>query len=77
MNNYISENEILRFAIDNGIIDCVAVQHQIELKKREEYLDKHRFAVWNDKKGFWRTYITEERNGKKSRRLLKKKLKKL
>ena len=75
MNNYISENEILRFAIDNGIIDYATIQQQIELKKRKEYLEKHTYAVWNDKNDFWRTYIVEERDGKKERRLLKKKTK--
>ena len=73
MNNYISENEILRFAIDNGIIDYATIQRQIELKRREEYLNKHSYSIWQDKKGYWKTYVSEVEDGKKKRRLLKKK----
>ena len=73
MNNYISENAILRFAIDNGIIDCATIQQQIELKQREEYLKKHKNSIWQDKNGYWKTYINDAEDGKKKRRLLKKK----
>ena len=73
MNNYISENAILRFAIDNGIIDCATIQQQIELKQREEYLKKHNNSIWQDKNGYWKTYINDVEDGRKKRRLLKRK----
>ena len=74
MNNYISDSQMLRFAIESGIIDIATIQQQIELKQREEYLNRHNHSIWQGKDGCWRTYISEAEDNKK-RRLLKRRKK--
>lgn len=73
--NQISDSDLLRFAIESGMIDRATIQTAIELKKREEYLKKHENAIWQGKDGNYRTHITVEEDGKKKRKLLKRKSK--
>ena len=68
--NNINTVELLRFATENNIIDIAYVQEQIEMKRKEEYLSKHPYKVWEGNDGYWRTYIPGN-NGK--RKLVKKK----
>ena len=51
------ENDILKYALENGMIDLSYVQEKIEMKKREEILEKHPYKIWKGKDGAWRTYI--------------------
>ena len=55
-----TKDEILQFAIKNGMIDAEFVQSQIEMQKRQEILSKHPFAIWQGKDGRWRTYLPPE-----------------
>jgi integrase len=66
----VTENE-LKFALESGIIDAVAIQAQYAMKKREDLLNKHKTSVWQGKNGYWYTYL-QENDG---RRLIKKKTK--
>lgn len=59
------EENILKYAIDSGMIDLSYVQEQIEMKKRNEFLEKHSYKIWEGKDGKWRTYLPDERNGRK------------
>ena len=43
-------NELLKFALNNGMIDLSHMKEQIDMKKREEILKKHPYKVWQDKK---------------------------
>ena len=52
-----SDAELLKFAIENGMIDTALVQEKVEMQKRKEILDKHPYKIWEGKDGFWRTYI--------------------
>lgn len=63
-----SENEILKFALENGMVDIPHVRKLMEKKKREEQLAKHTHKIWQGKDGKWRTYAVE--NGK--RKMLKR-----
>lgn len=65
----IKTDELLKFAIDNDMIDMSFVQEQIKMKKREELLNKHPYKIWEGKDGRWYTYIPD----KEKRRVLKKK----
>lgn len=62
------EEELLKYAIDNGMIDLSYVQEQIEMNKRNELLKKHPYKIWEGKDGKWRTYLPDEEKG----RILKK-----
>jgi len=57
--------ELLKYAVENGIIDLLYVQEQIEIKKREEILSKHPYKIWKGKDGKWRTYLPDEEKGRK------------
>lgn len=61
-------NELLKYAIENGMIDLSYVQEQVEMNKRKELLKKHPYKIWEGKDGKWRTYLPDEEKG----RILKK-----
>ena len=64
-----NKNELLKYAIENGMIDLSYVQEQIEMNKRKELLEKHPYKIWEGKDGKWYTYLPDEKKG----RILKKK----
>lgn len=68
---YIDKYDIenLQYALDNNIIDLAYMQEQIKMKKRQKYLEKHEFKIWRGNDGKYRTYLPDE---KKGRRLLKR-----
>ena len=51
------EKELLKYAVDSGILDIALVQEQVEMNKREKILKKHPYDIWEGKDGYWRTYI--------------------
>ena len=59
---------LLKYAVDNGMIDLSYVQEQIEMNKRKELLKKHPYKIWEGKDGKWRTYLPDVEKG----RILKK-----
>lgn len=63
-----NDNEILKYAIENGMIDLSYVQGKIEMEKRKELLEKHPYKIWAGKDGNWYTYLPDEKKG----RVLKK-----
>lgn len=58
-------DDALKFAIENGIIDLSYVQEKYEMSKREELLEKHKWAISQGKDGYWRTYLPDGNNGRK------------
>lgn len=65
----LSREELLKYAMSEGIIDLSSVRKQLEMAKREEYLAKHEYKIWQGNDGKWRTYIPDK---EKTRRLVKK-----
>lgn len=61
-------HEILRFIINNGMIDLDDVQNSMNAMKSQELLKQHKYKVWQGKDGKWRTYLPDEQKG----RVLKK-----
>lgn len=59
-------NELLKFALDNDMIDLSHMKEQIDMKKREEILKQHPYKIWEDKKGFWHTYLPKENGERQS-----------
>lgn len=59
------EENILKYAIENGMIDMSNIQEQIDMAKRKEILDTHRYKISEGKDGKWRTYIPDEKSGRK------------
>lgn len=52
-----SDSELLKYAIDSGILDAELVKKQVEMQKREEILKKHPYKIWFGNDGFWHTYL--------------------
>lgn len=68
--NSIEQNEILNYAIENGIINMSYVQEVIEMKKRNKILNAHQYKIWKGKNEKWYTYILDIENNK--RKLIKR-----
>ena len=60
-----SDNELLNFAIENGIIDVDTIQKQVEMNKQKKYLEMHQYDVWQGKNGKWYTYLPDTEKGRK------------
>lgn len=65
-------NDLLKYILENGMIDLTYVQEQIEMKKREEILKRHHYSIWHsDKEDVWYSYLPDDskpNNGKKIKR---------
>ena len=60
-------SDILNYAIENGIIDLVNLQQQVEDMRKTEYLKNHDQAIW-ESNGYWYTHVKTSRG----RKLLKR-----
>lgn len=63
-----TENEMLNFAISQGIIDISSVQEKIEMMKNQKYLEKHPYRIWESNDGDWYTYLPDEKKGRIQRK---------
>ena len=61
MNN----QDVLKYALEHGMIDMSYVQEQIQMEKRKELLRKHPYEIWEGKDGKWYTYLPDENKGRK------------
>lgn len=59
-----NKNIDLQYALDNGIIDLPNIQSMIEMKKRKEYLNKHKYEIWHGTDNKWHTYLPDEKKGR-------------
>lgn len=67
-NTNITNDDILQYALSNGIINIEDVQEKIAMREKEELLSKHPYKIWGSKDGKWYTYLPDESRG----RILKK-----
>ena len=65
---YCMDDELLKYAVENGMIDLSYVQEQMEMNKKKVILCKHPYSIWEGKDGKWYTYLPNEERG----RILKK-----
>lgn len=73
MKNIEISEEVLSFAIKNGMIDLSYIQDDFEMYTRKKMLEKHKWAISQGKDGYWRTYLPDEEKGRK---MVKKKTEK-
>lgn len=66
----LKNEELLKFALENGILDMPHVKEQIEMVKRKELLEKHPYKIWQGKDNKFYTYLPDKEKG----RILKKRL---
>ena len=69
MNN----DELLKYALEHGMINMSDVQEQVEMNKREEILRKHPYSIWLGKDGNWHTYLPDKEKGRIPRKRSTKK----
>ena len=60
----LNENQLLKFAIENSIIDIDTIQRQIEMNERRKYLEMHTAKVWQGSDDKYRTYLVENEKRK-------------
>lgn len=58
-------DEVLKFGIENGMIDLSRIQDQMEMSRRNELLTEHLYKVWPGKNEKWYTYLPDKENGRK------------
>lgn len=54
---YILSMDILREALANGILDLTVICKELDMLKRQEYLQKHQYKIYQNKDGRWCTYL--------------------
>ena len=72
-----SDTELLKFAIENGMLDTALVQEKIEMQKRAEILKNHQYKIWQASNGRWRTYLPDDSRKEGRRPIAKSTLEKL
>lgn len=56
----ITNDELLQYVIDSGIINPTDIKNQLEMKKRQEYLNAHNHQIWQATDGKWNTYLDDD-----------------
>lgn len=59
-NLSMTDSELLKYALENGILDKEYIQDKIEMQKRDEILAKHPCKIWLGSDGKWHTYLPDE-----------------
>lgn len=66
-------DELLQFALENGMINLGTIQEKMEMNERKKYLNMHPYSVWEGKDGKWYTYLPDDEKGRKLKKLATKK----
>lgn len=56
----LSQNEMLTYAVKNGIIDVSHMQQIVEMDVRRKILEKHQYSIYEGKDHKWYTYIVHD-----------------
>lgn len=61
------EYDLLKSAIESGILDITAVQNEMQKKHREKYLAMHKHSIWAASDGRFKTRVYDESKPNKRR----------
>ena len=64
-----NEQDVLKYALEHGMINVSYVQEQMEMNERRELLEKHPYKIWVGTDGEWRTYRQRKREEQAEERL--------
>ena len=67
----LTESELLKKAIENGILDLDTIQAEVEMNERRKYLEMHQGKIWQSTDKKWYTYLV----GASGRKLVKRRTK--
>lgn len=70
----LNNSEMLKFAIENGMIDIDTIREKIEMNERKKYLEMHKYEVFLGADGSYHTSVPDETK-KNGRRAIKRKTK--
>lgn len=68
---HLTDKEMLKFAVENGMIDIDTIQKQIEMNERKKYLEMHKSKIWQSTDGKWYTFLPDLKK-EKGRKLTKR-----
>lgn len=63
-----TDNEMLKYAVENGMIDYDTIRKQVEMNERTKYLGMHPYEIFFSKDGLWHTYFPDEKKGRVPRK---------
>lgn len=58
-------DDLLKYAVEHGMINLSYVQEQIDMSKRQETLEKHPYKIWEGVDGYYHTYLPDSVKGRK------------
>ena len=58
-------NDDLKYAIENGIIDLSHIQENIEMSRRKDILEQYEAGIWKASDGYWKIRIYDEESNKR------------
>ena len=58
------DQELLKYAIERDMFSMSYIKDKYEMDKRKKYLEKHPYAVWEGKNGFWYTHFPLKGGGR-------------
>lgn len=67
----LTDSDLLKYAVESGIINLETVQEKIKMNERKKYLDGHNFKIWKGSDGKYYTYLPDK-NTNSGRKLVKK-----
>lgn len=56
---------LLKQAIEMGIINIADVEKEMKKKEQQELLKQHPYKIWQGNDGKWKTYLPDEKKGRK------------
>lgn len=65
----LTESEVLKKAIESGILNLDTIQAEVEMNERRKYLDMHKGKIWRSTDKKWYTYLVSA----SGRKLVKRK----
>lgn len=71
-NDIVNAEDLLRFGLQNGIINLSLLREKMEMKRREEILSSHPYKIWQGTDGKWRTYLPDKGKGRILKKITKK-----
>ena len=74
-DNNLNTDELLKYALENGMINLSYMQEQINMKKREEILKQHfeQYSIWySEKENRWYTHLPDDTRSEKRKKIKRK-----
>lgn len=68
MNN----DDILKYALESGMLNLDTIQREIDMRRRKEILEKHPYKIWLGADGYWHTHLPEKSDTGRKRAIKKK-----